>query len=498
MTKARRRTLLETLDDPALFRDVVPSPSWDAWRVFCRALTGAPIIGADLDLFRACTGRQEPPPTPASEAWVIAGRRSGKSRMASIIATYLAVAASTAKLTVGEWGTVLIMAVDKQQARIIFDYVKGLFARPALRPLVVSETAESIELRHRVRIEVRSSNFRRVRGVTLLAAVLDEVAFLQDEASALPDLELYRALKPALATTGGLILGISSPWAQRGLLWAKYRKHYGQDGATLVWQAPTTVMNPTLAVVVEDALEDDPEAAAAEWQAEFRRDLESYIATTVLDACTTPGVVERPPVPGVGYVAFLDAAAGSGKDSFALAVAHGDGDVAVLDCVREARPPFDPFAVAGDLAQILHAYGCVEAQADRFAGAWVVEAFARHRIVVSQDAEPKSQLYLAALPLFTAGKVDLLDMPKLRSQLAALERRRRAGGRDIVDHAPSAHDDQANSVVGALLRAVQVGVAWWAKDPTGPEDRMGANAAPERRRRLLDEREFELLGRGLY
>jgi hypothetical protein len=52
----------------------------------------------------------------------------------------------------------------------------------------------------------------------------------------------------------------------------------------------------------------------------------------------------------------------------------------------------------------------------------------------------------------------------------------------------------------AALGATQGGVAtsWWEQPLTGPEDRMGANAAPERRRRLLDEREFELLGRGLY
>ena len=51
-------------------------------------------------------------------------------------------------------------------------------------------------------------------------------------------------------------------------------------------------MNPILAAsLVDEATEDDPEAAAAEWLGQFRSDLESYISTAVLDACTT---VTRP------------------------------------------------------------------------------------------------------------------------------------------------------------------------------------------------------------
>jgi hypothetical protein len=271
-------TLLDALDDPAFFGELFPTPSWTAWRAFCAALYGLDMPAAQLDVFRRCTGRQDTPTRPASEAWVVCGRRSGKSRIAAAVATYTAALAPTTTLAPGEWGTVLVCAVDKAQARVVFDYCKALFALPALRPLVEGETAESIELRHRVRLEVRASNFRGVRGVTLLAAVLDEVAFLREEGSALPDVELYRALKPALATTGGLILGISSPWAQRGLLWQKYRRHFGQDGDVLVWQADSRTMNPTLAAsLVDEATEDDPEAAAAEWQGQFRSDLESYV-----------------------------------------------------------------------------------------------------------------------------------------------------------------------------------------------------------------------------
>jgi hypothetical protein len=132
--------------------------------------------------------------------------------------------------------------------------------------------------------------------------------------------------------------------------------------------------------------------------------------------------------------------------------------VAVLDAVREVKPPFDPVAVAAELAAFLQTYRLDVAQADKFAGRWVVETFARHGIPVVQDAEPKSAVYLACLPLLTGQRCDLLDLPGLRGQLTALERRRRAGGRDVVDHLPGAHDDLANAAAGALVLAAQRGV----------------------------------------
>jgi hypothetical protein len=105
------------------------------------------------------------------------------------------------------------------------------------------------------------------------------------------------------------------------------------------------------------------------------------------------------------------------------------------------------------MAAVLTAYGVLRVQADCYAGRWVVEAFRPHGIVVDQTAEPKSTLYLAALPLLAAGWCDLLDLPRLRLQLAGLERRRRAGGRDIVDHPPGGHDDVANTVAGVVVLA---------------------------------------------
>jgi len=50
-----------------------------------------------------------------------------------------------------------------------------------------------------------------------------------------------------------------------------------------------------------------------------------------------------------------------------------------------------------------------------------------------------------------SGRLELLDVPLLASQLAGLERRVGRGGRDSIDHPPGGHDDLVNAAAGALL-----------------------------------------------
>src|SRR5262249_20172160 len=156
-------------------------------------------------------------------------RRSGKSRMAAACGVYLA-CFSPRRLAMGEVGEVAIIAASRDQARVVFKYVEGfLQASPILRQEIESVTASEVRLRGDIIISIRSGSFRTVRGRTLLACVLDEVAFLRDETSATPDVETYRAVLPALATTNGMLVGISTPYRRLGLLFQKHRDHYGQD-----------------------------------------------------------------------------------------------------------------------------------------------------------------------------------------------------------------------------------------------------------------------------
>lgn len=462
---ARPVTLLEALADPRIFPGTpLMAASWRAWRVFLHAVFARPCDDEDLAVYRACTGRAHLPAAPVEEAWVIVGRRGGKSRtMAHVVVWCAAFVDVRRYLAPGERGVFMIIAADRKQATRLLNYCRGLLqASPVLRRLVATERADTIELTTGVDIEVTTCSSVSVRSATVVGAVCDEIAFWPADDAADPDREVLAALRPAMSTIPHApLIAISSPYARRGELWRAYREHFGQEGdPVLVWQAPTDVMHPGNPKLQRDAAKmaaADPARAAAEYGAVFRSDVEALVSPEVLDACTAPGRHERPPLPAsvtspVTYRAAVDPSGGS-ADSFTLAIAHAEGPRAVLDLVREVRPPFSPDATVEAFAAILRPYGVTTVVGDRYAGLWPRERFAAHGITYQVADTPKSEVYLALLPLLNSGRVELLDVPRLRAQLGTLERRTARGGRDTVDHGPGAHDDVANAAALALVAA---------------------------------------------
>lgn len=136
-----------------------------------------------------------------------------------------------------------------------------------------------------------------------------------------------------------------------------------------------------------------------------------------------------------------------------LAVAHREGNCAILDAIRVAVPPFSPESVVSEFGTFLKTYGISTIVGDRYAGLWSRERFYVHGIDYQCSEKPVSDLYRDFLPLVNSQQVVLLDHPKLIAQLCALERRTARGGRDSISHPPGQHDDIANAVAGALVLA---------------------------------------------
>ena len=185
------------------------------------ALFSLPLRYEAYELYRKFTERADAPLQQAGEAWLVCGRRSGKSRIAALIAVFLAAFRDYSKvLAPGEIGTVMVIAADKKQARVLIQYIFAFFDEIAILGSMVYRTKESITLVNRIRIEIHTASFRSVRGYTVVAAVLDEIAVFATGHSAEPDFEIVNALRPAMATVpNALLLGISSPYARRGVLW---------------------------------------------------------------------------------------------------------------------------------------------------------------------------------------------------------------------------------------------------------------------------------------
>jgi hypothetical protein len=459
-------TIVEALRDAQLFgglpafRDLT---TWRAWLVFLAAVYGLELstlrpVGlpedAALRIFQEHTGRStyDPPAGGYPENVCIVGRQSGKTRIAGTIAGFESMTA-TPELDGTDLYCVLIAQDQRSSLRSLFSYAQAPFDRmPVLAGSVVARRAETLHLESGVTLAVYPCRPAAVRSIRAVVVVCDELAFYRSSDGYPTDLEMLRAVRPSLATTGGKLIVLSSPYAQSGALYELHRKHYGQDtSSTLVWQASAASMNPMLPVDYLTRMEqDDPEAYRSEVLGEFRTGIATLFDPDALAACVAEGARERLPEASRQYDSFTDPASGSGKDAFTVAVAHRDGSLAVLDVIRAWRPPFNPSGVIQEASSLLKGYGLRKTTGDRYAPGFVSEGFRAHGISYHPSERDHSTLYLDMLPMVNAGQVVLLDDADLLRELRSLERRRGAVGRDRVDHRPGAHDDRANAAAGAL------------------------------------------------
>jgi len=451
-------TIVDALGDPKLFgglpafRDL---STWSSWLVFLRAAYGLPLDVNQLEVFRSHTGRTtyDPPDGGFPDVVSIVGRQSGKTRVASTIAAYEAVIAEREPDRSPLYA--VLTAQDQRAAlRALFGYARAPFENvPVLQRSVADVRADSLRLKSGVTLATYPCRPAAVRGLRAKVAVVDELAFFTSTDGRPQDVEMLRALRPALATTGGKLVILSSPYSQAGALWEIHRRHFGRDDSTtLVWQASAPEMNPSLpADYLERMRQDDPEAYRSEVLGEFRTGVANFFEGEMLEACVVADRHELPPTGVHRYSAFVDPSGGS-KDAFTLAIGHGEREAVVIDVVRAWTPPFNPSGVVGEIAMLLKTYRVSEVTGDAYAGQWPREQFRAHGIRYRCSELDRSRLYLELLPKVNAATVQLLDDPKLLRELRSLERRRGTSGRDRVDHRPGEHDDRANAVAGVVAQ----------------------------------------------
>lgn len=452
-------------DDRFLGASFKPAESWERWKVAIAAAFGLPPPKCKtvdpVAFYQAHTGRSKWPLGIISrDLSLIVGRRGGKSRISAVIATFLALFRNyAAYLSPGEVGVVMVIAADRRQARVAFRYIRAmLMGNPMFAELVTAETAESVTLKNifgnPICIEVHTASFRSTRGYTVCAAICDEIAFWNTD-GANPDEEIINAIEGATATIPtAMLVKISSPHARMGVLWDARKNHWGDSGdpTTFVWQAATREMNPAVPQSFIDArYARDPAKAAAEYGAEFRTDVERFVPLEVVTACTpVEGRLSIPPASGVNYYGFVDPSGGS-SDSMVLAIGHRAATGAIVhDAHLAVKAPFQPREAIAQMKPLCRLYGLTRVHGDRYGGEWPREAFRDQGIEYDVHPRSKSELYVDLLPSLTSRNVELLDVPRLATELTSLERRKSPSGRELVDHPRGGHDDNANAVAGMV------------------------------------------------
>ena len=454
-------SILAACDDPALFGPAFRRPeTWAAWRAFLAALFGLTMTEAQLATFSECTGRSTPPAGGSNEGWLVcrASRRQDlRARHHRLLSGHhagLAAIPSTGRKSDGHGGRARPEAGARHHA-VRHGLLNG---SPLLKPLITSQTRESISLNTQVVIEIHTASMKSTRGYAICAALLDELAFFPTDDSAEPDEEVLAALRPGMAMIpDAMLLCASSPHARRGEFWDAYRRHYAKEGdPVLVWKATTRQMNPLVRQSWVDAeIERDPAKNTSEYLAEFRSDLEAFVNREAVAACVVNGLRERPLQPGIVYTGFCRSERRK-RGQRSLGIAHNDAsrDTVILDLIRERRAPHSPENVIEEFSKTLKSYNIYSVRSDKYAGQFPAEQFRKFGITLVPSDRNKSEIYLDLLPLINSARIELLDHDRCVNQLCALERKAaRFGAKDVVDHPPNSFDDVINAAAGALVNA---------------------------------------------
>lgn len=442
--------------------------SWNAWRIIGKVADGlgAALTPEELVIYTALTGRRTVP-TDLRELWALAGRGSGKT---SFMALQAVKASCRGYVSVRGIPRVLLLALTKEQSGVAFEYCESFFdADRELRKLITRRTTTSLTLAHGVRVQTITGDYRAVRGYSVAAALLDEVAYWwSDTTNANPDVEIVRALRPGLGKVpGSKLLAATTRWIEEGAAYETHKRHYANETSQniLVVDAPTRTLNPSFdAATIAIAEEEDAESAASEYGQAWRVAGGTLVHAAAYDACVDVGVFERAPEEPLGdsyYKAAVDLSGGMGQDSAALSIGHveeGSGpDVFHMDLLVEVEPPFDPAVMVAEFAAHCVRFGVSEVIGDQFSEGFAASEFRRHGLTYTVSARKTNEVVLDTLAIINTRRVRFLDVSKLRKQFLNLRRDYGSGGRPTILETRR-HDDCAVVSARAISAALELGV----------------------------------------
>nr|BDD44417.1 hypothetical protein 2 [Pseudomonadaceae bacterium]BDD44423.1 hypothetical protein 7 [Pseudomonadaceae bacterium] len=453
-------TIIDAIGDPNILGDTL-APAQEA---ALRALYGLPMTEEQVAVVGRCAGAAWQAGEEYREAAFICGRRSGKSdKLASNVAIYEAFFRDH-NLSPGETGVVLLLAQNMRQAKVVKGYIEGKIRKsPILQRHVVANRAQELELDNGITIAIHPSSFRSIRGLSVVCCICDEIAFWwTEDAYANPDTEVVRAARPAMATfPNAKLLMVSSPYTMSGVLWDAWRKR-DQDTGTLVWHAPTRLMNPTVPQRFLDREKDrDPENYRREYQAEFTDAVSSFLSAEAIQACVVPGRTElEPDRKKHHYIAAIDAAFRG--DRFTACIAHydNDRDRVVVDALRgwqgsRSSPVRLTQEVIPELKALDKRYGFRVVHADQFGAEPLKELFTGAYLYFEEHPftnASKADLYGRLRTKINERNIELLDHEDSLKELRGLELENLPGGTVRIGHAGHgrARDDYADAIALAV------------------------------------------------
>lgn len=151
--------------------------------------------------------------TTARNILLLSSRQAGKSTVSAIMALHTAV--------YDPGSLVLILSPGERQSKRLLRVIRRYYSGLRTVAPTAREGLLSLEFRNGSEIHALPGREGTIRGYS------DVDLLIVDEAARVPD-ELYSAVRPMLAVSGGRLIALSTPFGKRGWFWEAHER--GGDG----------------------------------------------------------------------------------------------------------------------------------------------------------------------------------------------------------------------------------------------------------------------------
>ncbi|MGO9247460.1 MAG: hypothetical protein ACLP7W_02570 [Solirubrobacteraceae bacterium] len=403
------------------------------------------------------------------------GRASGKSTLAAAFALYKLVTSDLSMCGPADVPIALCTTPTKPLAKVMVGTARRMVeAAPSLRSLLTASTSDGFTLR---RPDGREVSFKAIpksrggaaaRGVSIVAAVLDESEFLpseESENSPVQDRDLIGAMMPRLLPSGSLLL-TSTPWPVVSATSTLFEANFHAPSGALAARAPTLLMrdhDPLIAALIASERERDEQNAEREFDCAV-----VAIGSTFFDPARIAAAVSPAPIlSSVGTSARSSAGMDLGfrVDPSALAIVQrqnvGGVSKLVVVYLEERRPrpnvPLKPSEVVSDFAREARDRGARTVVADTH----YIESAREHAQTAGLFVEEgpagtrgKLESYVIVRELLREEKLVIPNHPGLIAQMRSVTSRAQPGGGlgIISPRRSGAHGDLLSALVLACWR----------------------------------------------
>ncbi len=336
--------------------------------------------------------------------------------------------------------TTLIVSPSLRQSMIMFDRILGYIHASRWPPKSVKrKTRTVIQLINGSRIIALPCSENLLRGYTADMVIVDEAAFLDENV-------ITSILFPMLATTGGSLILLSTPWGKENLFYRafmdpKYSSH--------------RVRSSECPLIGAEFLEEQrrnmtEEAYRMEYEAEFAEAATSYFSQDLIRSCVDPALeleadLEAAKPEGGDHYAGCDL--GKLQDYSVLAVVRRDGDQVRLVLLREFPLETAYPTVIGAVVRANEKFGLRRLLVDQGGVGEAVMDEIRGQGLTNAEGAPfsgeKKAEYLANLRIrMEQGQFRMPYDRRLCQQMNEQQYEYTKNGKLRFWHPPNSHDDQ--------------------------------------------------------